>query len=105
MTKCVPKLCLETFDLAAQMQKLAEELSELIDAMTSIKPENGDAWTEFDNLISNILILDPDFINECADVLNVIKSLDCACDGKISQAAATKRLRTEIRINTGYYKK
>lgn len=93
---CPYRQTLEHFGLRAQLLKLREECLELAEAITDI--ENAE--------YRGIFFIDPEknahMLDEAGDVLNVLRSLMTACP-QIEQMAATKMLRTQIRMKTGHY--
>ena len=91
MNKCIPGKCLKTFGVAGQLDKLEEELKELL------------AVILFHEGTPEQLLADPDFIKEGGDVWNVLLSINIASMGMVEEAADHKRLRTDIRLRNGYY--
>lgn len=90
---CPYRQTLDHFGPRAQLLKLREECLELAEAIHNFDrdmisdPSRADLAHVYD---------------ESGDVLNVLRSIMTATP-VIEQCAATKMLRTQIRIQTGYY--
>jgi len=82
---CPHEQTLNHFGIDGQIEKLEEELEELL-----VEIRRGKS-------------LYPSGIKEMADVMNVIRSIDIATNGAVTQAANTKMLRTQIRMKSGFY--
>jgi NTP pyrophosphatase (non-canonical NTP hydrolase) len=89
---CPYQQTIERFGPRAQMLKLREECLELAEAITKMDEEG------VGNLHCNLAHV----FDESGDVLNVLRSL-MTMTPSIEECAATKMLRTQIRIKTGYY--
>jgi hypothetical protein len=93
---CPYKQTLEHFGVVAQFQKLREECLELAESVSGLESALVDGeWPSVEAAIIHVY-------DESGDVLNVLRSIMTRAP-KIEQMAATKMLRTQIRIKTGYY--
>lgn len=81
------KQTLELFGIDGQLNKLLEEIQEVLEAF----PDDEQDWKNYD------------FLSEVADLDVIIESIDRASDGLVTRIADTKKLRTEIRLRSGYY--
>ncbi|MGE4552847.1 MAG: hypothetical protein AB7D57_07025 [Desulfovibrionaceae bacterium] len=86
--RCPYRQVLKIHGEAGQLGKLVEEVGELSDALLLYTGLNAQDGVEMGKA---------HVIEECADVLNVIRSLDLAWGGKVEAMARTKMLRQQIR--------
>lgn len=92
---CPYRQTLDRFGVRAQLLKLREECLELAEAIDFMELVLGTKGRQVGPALTQVC-------DEAGDVLNVLRSIMTATPA-IEQCAATKMLRTQIRMKTGYY--